>query len=348
MNAATTGGLAGPFTVTRVRHTYCQQCCKENSKFRCAGCQSVVYCSRECQKAAWSLHKNFNSYTRTMCTIKSSTDSELQASYFSYPSLLSHFNTLHDWIELRRWSLFTLTCALIQLEGSIDAVLGAQKVLVVNLIPAHRDAHDGNLARAFRLDAAALVDRDSSNFLRENWAYIQANTDLWGRTSANALLNQERSDAFTAPVGSLPVVYIARRTSMVSSHAFTLFRLPLRHVMSEDAADTCTWAALEDLVRLMNGVLYTPFVFHRAENPHEPQPDWGFLECTGRRGKTWKWRGVPADDQEQWRMWEKLLCLLMPGSTSDLTPLQVLTLFDYEHMGTRWWARDSTHAKATL
>ena len=81
-----------------------------------------------------------------------------------------------------------------------------------------------------------------------------------------------------------------------------------------------------------------PFVFRRAENPREPQPDWGFLERMGRRRKTaWKWKDFPAGDEELWRTRERLLRMLMPGSTSDLTPLQVLTLFDYGRMGTRWW-----------
>ena len=91
-------------------------------------------------------------------------------------------------------------------------------------------------------------------------------------------------------------------------------------------------------MRLMKGVFYMPFVFRRAENPREPQPDWGFLERMGRRRKTaWKWKDFPAGDEELWRTRERLLRMLMPGSTSDLTPLQVLTLYDYGRMGTRWW-----------
>ncbi|RLN90449.1 hypothetical protein BBJ28_00001296 [Nothophytophthora sp. Chile5] len=36
----------------------CDQCYAPNDKlFRCARCQDVLYCSRECQKAAWRLHK---------------------------------------------------------------------------------------------------------------------------------------------------------------------------------------------------------------------------------------------------------------------------------------------------
>ncbi|KAM5540748.1 hypothetical protein V8D89_005581 [Ganoderma adspersum] len=95
-------------------------------------------------------------------------------------------------------------------------------------------------------------------------------------------------------------------------------------------------AAFEDLVKIMKGLLHDDIVLHRTENPNKPQPDWGFLECTGRRGKTWKWRGVPADDQEQWRKRERVLCLLMPRSTLGLTPFQVLTLFDYGRMGMKW------------
>ena len=260
-----------------------------------------------------------------------------------YPSTVSHFNKLLEWIELHHWCLFTLTCALVQLEGGVDAVVGTNKVLVVYVNPAHRTAHGGNPAMAFQLAQAALIERDKEDFLRENWAYIRANADLCGFSAAIALLDPgallpERSDEVASPVGTLPVVYVVRRTNMVSGQAFPLFSLPLRHRASEDVADARTRAAFEDLAKMMKGLLCdSDIVLRRAENPGEPQPDWGFLERTGKRGKTWKWRGIPADDQEERRKQERVLRRLMTGSTSGLTPFQVLTLFDYGRMGTKWW-----------
>ncbi|KAM5542695.1 hypothetical protein V8D89_003656 [Ganoderma adspersum] len=254
----------------------------------------------------------------------------------SYPSSVSHFNTLLEWVKLCRWCLFTLACALVQLEGGVDAVLGRQKVLVVYINPAHHTAHGGNPAAAFQLAQAALVERDKEDFLRKHWMYLQANADLCGFSAAIAL----RCHRPPRPRAERRVHGPRREPPgrvHLSGHAFALFRLPLRHVASEDAADARTRAALEDLVRLMKRVFYMPFVFHRAEDPREPQPDLGFLEHTGRWGKTWRWKDFPAGDEELRRMREKLLYLLMLGGMSDLTPLQVLMLFDYGRMGTKWW-----------
>ncbi|KAI1782823.1 hypothetical protein LXA43DRAFT_1068247 [Ganoderma leucocontextum] len=322
--------------IAYISRTCCHSCFKTNSKFRCTGCQAVVYCSRECQKAAWRTHK-------PACTSKPNTNFELQESDLGYPSPLSFFHALSEWMELRRWCLSTLTCALVQLEGGVDAVLATQKVLVFHIVPFHRTEHDGDPAMAFRFDHAVFIHGDSDDFLHEKMAEIRANIPAATNLSSTpfpdplAFLDPERKDRLASPVGSLPILYVVCRTSMVSGQVFTLFRLPLRHVDSEDPADERTRAALEDLATMMMAALCLQILYRHAENPQQLEPDWGHFERTGRRGKTWKWTPLPASE-EMWRRREKVLDqMTRPGSTSDLTPRQLLTLFDYGHLGTKWW-----------
>ncbi|KAI1782264.1 hypothetical protein LXA43DRAFT_1148444 [Ganoderma leucocontextum] len=288
-----------PFSLAHVRRTHCSGCFKDNAKFRCTGCQAMMYCSRECQKAAWRTHK-------PLCTSEPNPNFELQASDLGYPSPLSLFNALIEWIELRRWCLYTLACALVRLEGGVEAVLAAQKVLLVQVVPAHRTEHDSNPAMAFQFDRAAIVENDGSDFLRENWASIRPNVEFARLSSAFAFLDPARRDRLSAPVGSLPVVYVVHRTNIISGQAFPLLRLPLRHVDNQDVADGRTRAALEDLVRIMKAALCHVIVHRRAENPQQQEPDWGIFERTGRRRKTWKWT-LLSPDQETWRRREKLL-----------------------------------------
>ncbi len=278
-----------------------------------------------------------------MCIGKPIVSAELDADDLGYPSNLSLFNALLEWIEIRRWCLLTLSCALVQLGGGVDAVLGTRKVLLLDVVPVHHSEHDGSPAMAFQLGQAALVDRDRDDFLRANWACIQDNIGLCGLSTTLALLGllallpAEPRGALATLLGSVPDVFVVHGTNMVSSQVFTLFRLPLRHVASEDpTANAHTRAALEDLVKIMQGVLCTRMVFRRPEDPNQLQPDWGIFERTGRRGKMWKWKHIPADE-ETWRGRAKALEELRPGSTSGLTTLQVLTLFDYRRLGTNWW-----------
>jgi hypothetical protein len=37
---------------------WCLYCYNKNAKSRCLGCKTVYFCNRDCQKAAWKIHKN--------------------------------------------------------------------------------------------------------------------------------------------------------------------------------------------------------------------------------------------------------------------------------------------------
>ncbi|KAI1791287.1 hypothetical protein LXA43DRAFT_434698 [Ganoderma leucocontextum] len=332
-----------PRSFIHFRRRYCDKCCKGDSKFRCAGCQAVVYCSRECQKAAWRSHKS-------ECSSEPNVDLNLQASHLGYPSSLSLLNALDEWIDTRRWCLYTLMCALVQLEGGVDAVLAdssgihpartSQKALILHVVPAHCTEHDGNPALSFRLGHASIAHKDSEGFLRANWGAIEENAKLASTPFfflAN-LLGSEKRDDVAAPVGILPVVYIVHGTDIVNRQAFTLYHLPLRYVDGnlKDVADGRTRAACQELVEIMKDALSKPFVYMRAENLQRPEPDWGIYERTGTQMKKWRWRQLPAD-RKSWRMWDRLTDELLPGRTSCLTPRQVLTLFDFGQLtGARW------------
>ena len=271
-----------------------------------------------------------------MCLSKPDADVELQPSDLGYPSSLSIRYALGEWIEIQRWSLYTLTCTLVQLEGGPDVVLASQeKALLVHVIPRHRNEHGGNPATAFRFGSAAIADKSSNDDVGANWEGIRDTVCLVHGASTLAILRTDPDpdrngtrDELTAPVGTFPVMFVVHGVGVVRHHAFTLFRHPLRHVKSQDAADACTRAALEDLVRMIRVILSGVLVYRSALDPRQPEPDLWICEPAGKRKKTWKWKPFPVDEAI-WRKREELLEVIVPGRTSDLTARQVLTLFDY-------------------
>ncbi|PIL30605.1 hypothetical protein GSI_07306 [Ganoderma sinense ZZ0214-1] len=328
-------------------NTHCHKCFKANSKLRCTGCHVVVYCSKECQKGAWPEHKS-------MCLHEPKANVELQASDLGYPSNLSLSVALNDWIEIQRWSLYTLICALVMLDGGVDAVLASQKAVVLYVIPTHRNEHDGNPGKAFRIGQAVLKDKDGDAFLRKHWTDVWAIKNLCSTNSALAFLHvkQHGDDLFPTPIGSIPVVYYVHRTDMASCDAFTLFHLPLLHVdgnMKDAPVDARALAACEELVYIVKGFLCGGKVVYRhADQPGRVEPVWGIYERTGRRMKKWKWRQLPVHrESEGWRSWERRADEIWPGRASGLTPRQLVTLLDYRGLGTEWWPLCISESDAT-
>ena len=279
-----------------------------------------------------------------MCVSKSNTNDvdDLQIAHLGYLGPQSFINALEEWVEIRRWCLFTLMCALVQLEGGVDAVLeGAapdtmptsQKAIVLHVVAAK--PADGNPAFAFRLSHASIAHKDSEAVLRDNWTEIEDNAKFLSapvKILTHALGSNKRG-RLAIPAGILPAVYVVRGTNVVNRQAFTLYHLPLRHVGGslKDVPDARTRAACEELVEIVKDLLDKPVVCMQADDLQRPEPDWGIYELTGGKTKKWKWRELPADGKS-WRTWERLTDEMWPGRTSRLTPREVLTLFDFGHL----------------
>ena len=278
-------------------------------------------------------------YARSQCTSQSNADRNVQANHLGYVSSLSLIIALDEWIEIRRWCLYTLMCALVQLEGGVDAMLEgsvshgtvpiSQKALIFHVIPAHHADHDGNPALAFQLARVSVVARDSDDYLRANWEDVKNKAKAAG-TSANMLFRALGADKLAPPVGILPAVFMVDGTDIVYIHGFTLYHLPLRHLVGnlKDAPDARTRAACEELVAIAKDLLDKTLLFWQADDLLQPEPYWGIYERTGARKKQWK--GVQlAIDQNSWRLWEEQTDERWPGRTSGLTSRQVLMLFDF-------------------
>ena len=270
-----------------------------------------------------------------MCVSESDAcaNSEILPSELGYASPLALQEALGEWVEIQRWSLYTLTCALVQLAGGASAVLETQvKALLLHVVARPRDEHDGNPSMAFRFGHAVITDKASVPGIRDNWAEIQKNVDIVETSTAETFLVSGRTrDPLAAPIGTFPVVYVVHRVGTVRYHAFTLFHLPFRYVESQDISDERTRAALEDLVRMMKEALCSILVYRRPEDPCQADPDWWICEPDGRRRKKWRWKLFPWTEEKR-RAREELLEKIVPGRTSSLTARQALTLLDYRHV----------------
>ena len=66
--------LVSPITATgqivKNKNPICQECRTKSSKFECAGCSKMWYCSKECQEKNWSKHEKECGLTKTTAVIK--------------------------------------------------------------------------------------------------------------------------------------------------------------------------------------------------------------------------------------------------------------------------------------
>ncbi|RPD59284.1 hypothetical protein L227DRAFT_576509 [Lentinus tigrinus ALCF2SS1-6] len=142
---------------------------------RCAACNTSIYCSRECQKAAWHLHKTS---CKSFSNVKSEygpaaedlTLAQLRALGFS--SLLGFTEAFSDFQDAHSWTLANIALAAVRGDGPLDWLQAPEsehtKAVRVHLIarsPSERRRTHRDPGSAFWVKGVGFVE--DSKFLDE-------------------------------------------------------------------------------------------------------------------------------------------------------------------------------------
>ncbi|KAL1947351.1 hypothetical protein VTO73DRAFT_14312 [Trametes versicolor] len=178
---------------------------------RCAGCSIIMYCSRECQKAAWPHHRY--SCRRPQ---DSRDDGENLAGYDSPISLAQ---AVTDWADGTHGTAFsTLAGAMVRKRGGI-AANSTSRILLFEFTPRAEKRGSGNPAEAFLLTKADIVHKDVAHGMISSWDDITAECQRkkeWFR---------RKMPPNRTVLNVIPAVAMVAGTNTVSTHYYPILAL---------------------------------------------------------------------------------------------------------------------------
>ncbi|KZV89009.1 hypothetical protein EXIGLDRAFT_161075 [Exidia glandulosa HHB12029] len=211
--------------VSKTRDHYemeqCHRCWKSKSEATtllvCSACKTVLYCSKECQKAAWPAHKEHckrdAAANETMRSVTVSVNPTTNVSLPDQPT--NYFDLL---IALRAWTTKHRPLLAEQLISALDlrgdSTNRARRTMVVYV-----EWRPGNVptARRFRMISAAAVDMMEVEGQRPGLIETQARMDAEHRQQGGfgvAMMNILCLTAFPSVINAAPV-YLAKGVNLL-------------------------------------------------------------------------------------------------------------------------------------
>ncbi|KAI0688311.1 hypothetical protein C8T65DRAFT_619472 [Cerioporus squamosus] len=283
----------------------CDHCKREGTTEtlkRCGGCSTMLYCSRECQKAAWPTHKNH-------CR-RPQRDEDQEVDPAVPPSPLNVAKMVLEWFSAHIESFKILTNSTVQLDGGNARALSEPRAFVCTLTM--RQNWDGNPATPFHLISYKLTHRDDADMLQGQWDDLMAS-----RKKSEEAYNVAQNPRMA---GIIPIVFDV----MENDGYFVNNYMPVFCTRSAD--DTTlprrTGQALIGMMVHSKQCINSGLVY--AETKESSDED--VIMDIGRykrKGKKWKWVKHRRDDSELKEMWAQTVAL-----TRGMTPPQIWTIYN--------------------
>ncbi|RPD59238.1 hypothetical protein L226DRAFT_102722 [Lentinus tigrinus ALCF2SS1-7] len=247
----------------------------EETLKRCGGCSTILYCSRECQKAEWKSHK-------TLCRPRSP----------SGPSPINIGKILLEWLDIHIDSFKAAVNCTVYLSGGLAHALSEPRGIMCYY--KMREEWDGNPAAPVHIVSFDFLHKDEAKPLRDNWDSLMDCCKAWAEREENAHR--------PAVAGVIPVIFCSQ------DGVRFLNAIPVFHsrLADDTALDGRTRLALFSVaafsrICLEKGVVFKewkPAQGHPGKNIHRA----GYYY---RRGKKWKWesRGGGLVDSEFGHIW---------------------------------------------
>ncbi|KAI0373287.1 hypothetical protein BV20DRAFT_963126 [Pilatotrama ljubarskyi] len=280
----------GTHAIPRYReYPKCQRCGLLETELstklkRCTGCKIATYCSKECQKEAWSTH-------RLICRVTDSstnTGFELKPNLLAgYPAAIALEYAVTEWHGVHNFAISTITTATAELHGGVDHGIASSHVIFFSLI-ARPAGNDRSTANAFHLREAIMVPMENLSFMADSWrenrsAYKSAEEDIRSK------FPDDNSFA-----GMLPAAFVVQKTTyMMSCH------IPVhRRVENPRAMRPHERVVLQDIRQMCIGTVNSGHIFRvAASGSGKADPDVGTVvqrkkNCEWRIEEDWDWHAV--------------------------------------------------------
>ncbi|KAI0781360.1 hypothetical protein BD413DRAFT_28265 [Trametes elegans] len=268
----------------------CAHCGKTEAELktklkRCAGCGVAMYCTKECQKTAWPVHKR--KMSRKMCRSADSLQIGAQwpSRFGGYTAPIALANAVKVFAGDAHPVAFSLIAnSVVILNGGPEANLGSPaKALLFRLAKASKEDMDsGNPARAFKLLDATVRDRAAlTHLVADNWVSATAECE-----AVEARIRRETQHPTFA--GVLPAVFLVVDTGVIAHHHFPVHRVSHRPAAQLDDGER---AIFEDVIEMCRLTLNRGYVLHDATDAGKYQPEVGTWV---KRKKKWEWERTPG------------------------------------------------------
>ncbi|KAI0668508.1 hypothetical protein C8Q78DRAFT_993510 [Trametes maxima] len=234
---------------------------------RCTGCSVAKYCSKECQKNGWPMH-------RQGCRPSNgqTTEEVLGADRLAgYPALVTFNNVLLDWKDAHNITLAIMASAIVHLNGSAEPKVLPSRALLFRVIArANNDGGDGNPASAFLVAQPTVVRTTDPEFalLSGGWA---------------GALSECEFEVKSSWAGVIPGALMVQNTGVMMFRCFPVFSYGPRA-----GRDPRPRAILTDIVRMCVGAVNAGIVLRiSAERDNFSDIIAGTLY---KRRKKWEWK----------------------------------------------------------
>ncbi|KAM5541032.1 hypothetical protein V8D89_005343 [Ganoderma adspersum] len=237
---------------------------------QCAGCKVAWYCSKQCQVAAWPVHKGMCGTSRSRNTVP------------PIYEILGHATMA----ELMQETL---------LGGGVDAALNRDtpRIVIFNLMPP--GDYDGTPATAFALESVRLYD--------PHMARNAGSDPQWSPTMVAirefAAMALQNAGVDSVLAGMIPITACLRDTQWATSSQ-SCFPLCRPQLAESEVLDAGTRGTLRNTIRMCTGAINAGIVFNIPDDPDKVVPDMGRVVL---EGKNWNWasheRSVLVGDGER-------------------------------------------------
>ncbi|KAH9890598.1 hypothetical protein C8Q73DRAFT_132012 [Cubamyces lactineus] len=310
-------GLQMPMALRRC--CWCGEAEKPHQKHKkCASCEYVIYCSKECQKAAWPDHKQACRYM-TESTRRFDGVYESEVLPFGFSSSLAYSRALGDWTEAHSWALQTCAQAFVlQLGGTSFIKIPSEYIMCYKLncrTKPGQSAASRNPAMMFSAQTQGVVKI-------EDWMQMHPNNVLhWqGTASERDLIARSMAERCGSAFACLLTV-VFKSDGITSSNTL---HFPVLHTRQRLPLDEAAMDLLGDVIMLCYRSIDQGFPLRCLEGSDSTMPLPGhFVRKSGK----WVWEPFfdDWDDFSPTSTEYPALCRAVAAFKTKLTPKQLLT-----------------------